>query len=78
MQQGFGTLDELFEMITWRQLGFHNRPIIVYNHRQYWDHWVKLTEHIMEEGFAPAHTTQCYQVVNELENILPAIFGPNF
>lgn len=74
---GFGTLDELFEMITWRQLGFHDRPIIIYNHKGYWDHWVKLTENIMKEGFAPAHTSTCYNVVNELEGILPAIFGKN-
>lgn len=72
---GFGTLDETFEMITWRQLGFHDKPIIIYNHRGYWDHWVGLSKHIIEEGFAPAMTKDCYEVVPNLEDIVPAIFG---
>src|SRR5262245_7691109 len=43
---GFGTMDELFEMITWRQLKFHDKPILLYNHRGYWDHWVALAENM--------------------------------
>jgi uncharacterized protein (TIGR00730 family) len=71
---GFGTLDETFEMITWRQLDFHQKPIVIYNHRGYWDHWLKLSTHIIDEGFAPPHTSDCYEVVNRLDDILPTIF----
>lgn len=73
---GFGTLDETFEMITWRQLKFHSKPIVIYNHKGYWDHWLQLSNHIIEEGFAPPHTKDCYKVVNTLEGILPAVFSP--
>jgi uncharacterized protein (TIGR00730 family) len=72
---GFGTLDETFEMITWRQLGFHNKPIIIYNHQGYWDHWVALSKHIIEQGFAPAMTSDCYRMVDYLDDVIPAVFG---
>lgn len=71
---GFGTLDEAFEMITWRQLGFHHKPIVIYNHRKYWDHWEQLCHHIIEEGFAPVMTRDCYEVVKNIDDILPKIF----
>jgi uncharacterized protein (TIGR00730 family) len=72
---GFGTLDELFEMITWRQLNFHQKPIVVCNYDNYWDYWVKLAENMLEKGFAPPHTRDCYQVVDHIEGVIPAIFG---
>lgn len=71
---GFGTLDETFEMITWRQLAFHHKPVVIYNYKGYWEHWVKLADHIMDEGFAPPHTRDCYDVVDTMEAILPTIF----
>lgn len=71
---GFGTLDETFEMITWRQLGFHHKPIVICNYRNYWDHWEKLATHIIEEGFAPPMTSDCYEIVKNMEDIIPAVF----
>ncbi len=72
---GFGTLDETFEMITWRQLDFHQKPIVIYNHKGYWQHWIDLAENIMHHGFAPPHTRDCYSVAQTLDDILPLIFG---
>ena len=33
---GFGTLDELFEIVTWRQLGFHDKPVFLLNQDDFW------------------------------------------
>jgi uncharacterized protein (TIGR00730 family) len=50
---GPGTLDELFEVLTWRQLGLHDKPVFVLNVGGYWDPLLRLFEHIVAQGFAP-------------------------
>ncbi|MBY0462041.1 MAG: TIGR00730 family Rossman fold protein [Alphaproteobacteria bacterium] len=53
---GFGTLDELFEIITWRQLNIHKKPIIILNINGYWGPLVNLMQQIIKEHFAhPEH-----------------------
>lgn len=49
---GFGTLDELFEVITWRQIKLHTKPIIILNVKGYWDPLKNLVDHIVKEQFA--------------------------
>jgi uncharacterized protein (TIGR00730 family) len=51
---GPGTLDELFEVLTWRQLGLHSKPVILLNIAGYWDPLVALLDHIVAQGFAEA------------------------
>lgn len=48
---GFGTLDEFFEIITWKQLEIHAHPVIIYNHDGYWNPMKKLFESMKEYGF---------------------------
>ena len=52
MPGGPGTLDEFFEVVTWRQLGLHTKPIILLNVGGYWDRLLRLVDGIIEEGFA--------------------------
>jgi uncharacterized protein (TIGR00730 family) len=61
---GFGTLDEMFEVITWRQIGIHSKPVIVLNHNGYWDKLKGLMEHMVEVGFAKPVTREFYTFVN--------------
>lgn len=49
---GPGSLDELFEALTWRQLGLHDKPIIVLNTEGYWDKLRDLLNHVMDQDFA--------------------------
>ncbi|QQA44430.1 TIGR00730 family Rossman fold protein [Pelagovum pacificum] len=49
---GAGSLDELFEVITWRQLGLHDKPILLLNVEGYWDPVLTLIDHVIAEGFA--------------------------
>lgn len=49
---GAGSLDELFEVLTWRQLGLHSKPIILVNTNGYWDPLLALLAHVVAEGFA--------------------------
>lgn len=48
---GTGTLDELFEMFTWSQLGLHRQPIGLLNTADYWDGLLAFLQHMVEERF---------------------------
>lgn len=49
---GAGSLDEVFEALTWRQLGLHDKPIIVLNTEGYWTPLLDLIDHVIDQGFA--------------------------
>ena len=51
---GAGSLDELFEVVTWRQIGLHARPVFLLNVEGYWDPLLRLIDHVIAEGFADA------------------------
>ncbi len=51
---GAGSLDELFEALTWRQLGLHAKPILVLNSDGYWTPLRALIDHVIDQGFADA------------------------
>ncbi len=51
---GAGSLDELFEAITWRQLGLHEKPIFLLNTDGYWDPLMQLINQVIDQGFADA------------------------
>lgn len=49
---GAGTLDEFFEVLTWRQIGLHRKPILLLDTAGYWQPLIDLTRHVIDEGFA--------------------------
>lgn len=51
---GAGSLDEFFEVLTWRQLGLHDKPIYLLNTNGYWDPLGGLLDHVVAQGFADA------------------------
>lgn len=64
---GFGTMDEMFEILTWRQIGLHEKPVFIFNHLGYWDPLITMMEHIIEQRFAKPINREFYQVVDTLE-----------
>lgn len=66
---GFGTMDETFEVITWKQLNTHNKPIILYDYKNYWKNWIALTDQFIDLGFASQKTKTMYEVVDSLEGV---------
>jgi uncharacterized protein (TIGR00730 family) len=48
---GFGTFEELFEMLTWAQVGLHNKPVGILNVKGYFDPLLSLIEHAQRQGF---------------------------
>jgi uncharacterized protein (TIGR00730 family) len=56
MPGGMGTLEELFEMVTWAQLGIHAKPIGLLNVNGFWDGLTGFVGHMVAQGFVrPAH-----------------------
>ena len=51
---GAGSLDEFFEVLTWRQIGLHQKPIFLLNTNGYWTPLMQLLDHVIAEGFADA------------------------
>ena len=54
MPGGYGTFEELFEIVTWAQLGLHTKPIGVLNVRGYYDALLAFVDHSAREGFIQA------------------------
>jgi len=73
---GFGTLDELFEIITWRMLSLHDKPIVVVNVDGYWDPFDRLIDHLIEHGFARESARQHFSVVNSIGRMFDLVEEP--
>ena len=67
MPGGLGTLDETMEIITWRQLGLHRKPIIIANLYGYWDHMLLLFQNIIDEGFMHHGHTGHFEHVDDMD-----------
>ena len=70
---GFGTLDELFETLTWSQLHLHQKPVIVYNPNGYFDHLLKQADHMLAEGFLNNSSRSLLMSTDKIENLLPML-----
>ena len=49
---GAGSLDEFFEVLTWRQIGLHRKPIYLLDTDGYWQPLIALMDHVIAQGFA--------------------------
>jgi len=70
---GIGTLDEFFEIITWRQLHRHNKPIVVLNVAGYWSHMKGLLDTIIDRGFAHPGHSHLVDFVTRVADVIPHI-----
>lgn len=67
---GFGTLDELFEILTWAQLGIHAKPVGLLDACGYWGPLMALVHHMVSEGFVPQDQVQLLLVDHEPDALL--------
>lgn len=70
---GAGSLDELFEALTWRQLGLHNKPIFILNTEGFWDPLLALIDHFIAEGFADPSLRGFIQPVPDIASLEEAL-----
>jgi uncharacterized protein (TIGR00730 family) len=72
---GFGTFEELFEIVTWAQLGIHRKPIGLLNVAGYYDGLIRLLDHAVAEGFVPAENRGLIVVAEEPAPLLERLAG---
>ena len=66
---GMGTLDETFEIITWKQIGLHDKPIVLANLGGYWDPLLAMLAHQAAAGYVRPQHTNLFRVVEHIESI---------
>ena len=67
---GYGTMDEMFEMLTWRQLAMHDKPIIIVNIDGYWDPLIALLDHIVVQGYAKPATKDLLHIIPDVSQMM--------
>ncbi len=67
---GVGTLEELFEIWTWAQLGFHDKPCGLLNVAGYYDLLIQFLDHVLAEQFVKSHQRSMLMVANEPTSLL--------
>ena len=70
---GLGTLDETIEIITWKQLQQHAKPVVVLNTGGYWSPLDAMVDSIIAGGFAHPKVKELYTMVDSPADVLPAL-----
>jgi len=73
---GIGTLEELSECLTWKQLGLHTKPVVILNTEGYYDKLLSYLDAMVEEKMMrPIHREQMFTVVRTPEEVIPALIN---
>nr|POF11518.1 log family protein [Quercus suber] len=70
---GYGTMEELMEMVTWNQLGIHAQPIVVFDVEGYWDFLFQWRDHAVKAGFISAGNKDIMVKVEDAEGAVKAL-----
>jgi uncharacterized protein (TIGR00730 family) len=70
---GFGTMEEFFEMLTWHQLGLHNKPVSILNVNGYYDSLISLVAQMNNEGLLSKENQQKLIVSDSIDDLLNKI-----
>ena len=70
---GIGTLDETFEILTWRQLGLHDKPIFLVDVVGYWQPLRELFDHLVAHGFTGALVPGLVKIVPSIADLITAL-----
>jgi len=67
---GFGTLEELFEMLTWAQLGLHKKPIALFNVNGFYDQLISMIQTTVDQGFLQETNQKMLLVSSDVDDLL--------
>lgn len=70
---GAGSLDEFFEVLTWKQLALHDKPIYLLNINGYWDPLLALLQHQVAQGFADDSLLSLFKTVDSVALLMEEI-----
>ncbi len=72
---GFGTFEEIFEILVAKQLGYHNKPVIFFNFDSYYDNMFKMFDTVYENKFAKEEMKSLYFIANTIDEMYSYING---
>ncbi len=72
---GIGTLEEIVELLSWRRLDLHAKPVVFYNPRGFWDPLFRLFQHTVDEKLTPPAFMDSWISVERIEDVVPALRG---
>jgi uncharacterized protein (TIGR00730 family) len=72
---GIGTLEEVVELLSWRRLDLHAKPVVFYNPRGFWEPLFKLFQHTVDEKLTPPEFMDAWIAVETVDEIVPALLG---
>jgi uncharacterized protein (TIGR00730 family) len=72
---GLGTLDEVLDAVTLRQLGYHDKPVVLLDHAGYWQPFHALLARFVAAGFAEATAADLLELVPDLPTALARLGG---
>ena len=70
---GIGTMEELMEIITWRQLSLYNKPVVIFNINGYYDPLLSMMRKAIEEKFVHPRNQEIWNIAHSPEEVLNAI-----
>ena len=70
---GIGTLEEVVELLSWRRLGLHAKPIVFLDIKGFWQPLFDLFDHILEQKLIPPEFRDTWRAVERVEDILPTL-----
>jgi uncharacterized protein (TIGR00730 family) len=70
---GLGTLEEAIEVMSWRRLGLHAKPVVLVNLDGFWDRLLQFFDHTVERRLNPAAFYETWAAVAEVDDVLPAL-----
>ena len=72
---GIGTLEEVVELLSWRRLDLHAKPVVFFNPRGFWDPLFKLFQHTVDERLTPPEFMDAWVSVGTPEAVVHALIG---
>ncbi len=70
MPGGLGTLDELCEILTWKYLHLHEKPVILGNMHGYWEPYLDMLKNMVEVGYSPKAHLDMFEVANTPDEVI--------
>ena len=74
---GIGTLEEVVELLSWKRLDLHHKPVVFLNLNGFWDGFFALMRHSVDEGMTPPSFLDAWSVADTVEEALAMIQSPD-
>ena len=72
---GIGTLEEVVELLSWRRMDLHEKPVVFHNPRGFWTPLFELFDHTIRERLTPPEFADSWRAVERIEDVIPTLMA---